>query len=134
MSDRSSKRVLIAEDAALIGLMLEDELQSHGFTVVGPFASCASAMDALKVHPVDAAVIDVALLDGPCSSLALALHGMRVPFIVVSAYTRASTPPEFHAAFSWLAKPAPATEFVAELHRLFAMAAKAEPPTAPFAL
>ena len=36
--------VLVAEDSAVIGMMLADELQDAGYAVAGPFSHAAAAL------------------------------------------------------------------------------------------
>jgi hypothetical protein len=65
-----ARRILLVEDDALIGLMLEHDLLAHGFTVLGPFASCAATLAWLDGQVPDAAILDITLTDGPCVELA----------------------------------------------------------------
>jgi DNA-binding response OmpR family regulator len=102
------KTVLIAEDASLISMMIEDELEETGFAITGPFPSCAAAMDWLQGNTPDAAVLDLSLADGECRDLARELSGRGVPFIVYSGHDPADAPPEFAEA-QWITKPAPAS-------------------------
>ena len=48
MQDRLSqtrRRVLVAEDQALIAMMIPHELEEAGYEVLGPFTTCADASD-----------------------------------------------------------------------------------------
>ena len=47
----TSPLALVAEDPAIIGMMLAEELVEAGLCVSGLFASCAAAMDLLIKQP-----------------------------------------------------------------------------------
>src|SRR5829696_6946841 len=98
-------RVLVAENDALIGLNLQDELERGGYDVAGPFPTCSEALDWLTANRPDAAVLDVHLRDGACVELATELTRLRVPFAVYSGELEADTLPEFKGA-KWIEKPA----------------------------
>jgi DNA-binding response OmpR family regulator len=72
------------EDDAIVGMMIEAELGDAGYTVVGPFATCASASDWLASHTPDAAVLDHTLRDGPCTDVAMELRRRGVPIVVLT--------------------------------------------------
>jgi DNA-binding response OmpR family regulator len=77
-------RVLVAEDEALVSMLLEEVLADEGYSAMGPFRSCAEAMASLKADPPDMAVLDYELADGPCTDLALELRRRGVPFLLLS--------------------------------------------------
>ena len=62
--------VLIAEADSLVGLDLSDVLKTAGYGVLGPFATSGEALAALGQNSPTLAVIDNALRDGFCTSLA----------------------------------------------------------------
>lgn len=96
---------MIVEDQALIGMSLEASLEEAGFTVVGPFMSCAQAMQWLEHNSPDLAVLDVMIKDGTSLQIASELKGRDVPFAVYSGLPRkAECPPEMRDA-PWLEKP-----------------------------
>src|SRR5829696_2815299 len=100
-------RVLVAENDALIGLNLQEELERRGYDVAGPFPTCSEALDWLTANTPDVAVLDVHLRDGACVELATELTRLRVPFGVYSGDLEADTLPEFEGS-KWIGKPAPA--------------------------
>jgi DNA-binding response OmpR family regulator len=55
---------MIVEDQALIGISLEAFLEEAGFSVAGPFLSCADALRWLEHNTPHVAVLDVRLRDG----------------------------------------------------------------------
>jgi len=60
---------MIVEDQALIGMSLEAFLEDAGFTVAGPFPSCADALRWLEHNTPQVAVLDVSLRDGTACRL-----------------------------------------------------------------
>jgi len=98
-------QVLVAEDVGAISIALEDVLADAGFTVAGPFASCAAAMEWLKTGRPDLAVLDSILNDGVCIDLARALRSRGVPFLFLSAnHPGDGMPADLHDV-PWLEKP-----------------------------
>jgi len=99
-------RCLIAEDEAIISMMMEIDLDEAGYEIVGPFSSCAAALECLGEATPDLALIDHKLSDGTCVELARELKRRRVPFAVVSGSVdeRIRTQPAF-SDVPWLAKP-----------------------------
>jgi DNA-binding NtrC family response regulator len=108
------KRVLLAEDQAVIAMMMEQELADLGLDVVGPFSTCAAAADWLSRHTPDFAVLDVNLRDGPCTDLAVELQRRGVKFAVFSGTIKLHAPPELAAA-PWFEKPSGAVQLIALL-------------------
>ncbi len=109
MSDDYTKNcclVLLAEDNGVVGLTLQDELETLGYAVAGPFTTCAKAMDWLRTETPDLAVLDVMLSDGPCRELARELAALGIPSMVYSGTSQAQCPAEFKGA-PWVGKPAP---------------------------
>lgn len=87
-------RVLLVEDQALIAMEFEALLADQGCSVVGPFASVDTAMDAAMRAPLDGAVLDVHLVDEPSFPLAFMLRSRGVPFIFVTGLSRSVLPAE----------------------------------------
>ena len=117
--------VLVAEDQPFIALDLALAVEDAGGKVVGPAASCEEALAFLATGIVGAAVLDVNLVDGDCSSLVEVLVGLDVPFIV---HTAVVLPPALTARYSGLVvqiKPCPAPILVAQLENLLAAKATA---------
>ena len=105
-------------------------MEDAGGKVVGPAASCEEALAFLSTGAVDAAIVDVNLVDGPCSALVEALVGLGVPFIV---HTAVDLPQALAARYSGLVvqiKPCPAATLVEQLETLLAAR---QPATAPAA-
>lgn len=83
-------RILVVEDEALVGMLIEDELLEAGATVLGPAASLAEALALLEratpAESCDAAVLDVNLRGQSVLPLADALAQRGVPFLFVTGY------------------------------------------------
>lgn len=84
VTEPSSKRVLVAENEALVSMLIEDELTDAGFVVVGPFDSCVDAAQWLKSNTPDVAILDHELRDGPCTEVAIELRRRGVPFVALT--------------------------------------------------
>ena len=97
-------RVLICEDDPILACDLEQQLEDLGFDPIGPFATQAEALRALRGVMPAAAVIDVELADGACTRLAGVLRDNGVLTVVVTGLRVSSPPPEFADA-TWLLKP-----------------------------
>jgi DNA-binding response OmpR family regulator len=111
---------LVAEDQALIGMLIQDELEEAGFAVAGPFRSCADALAALRHETPAFALIDYMLSDGPCRDLARELRRRAIPFAVLSGYDHGT--PDGEAEWEgvpWLIKPV-ASEMLRRLMLSFA--------------
>jgi DNA-binding response OmpR family regulator len=49
--------LLVVEDEALIAVALQDDLEDRGYSVAGPFNTCAAALEWLTSGRPDVAVI-----------------------------------------------------------------------------
>jgi DNA-binding response OmpR family regulator len=116
-SQQTSCLVLVAEDDALIGMNLEEELEGVAYEIAGPFSTCAEAIHWLKTATPDVAVLDIHLRDGTCVELARELTARGVPFAVFSGEDQAHTLPEFKSA-AWISKPALRAELLDAVARL----------------
>ena len=89
----SRKSFLVAEDEAMIAMLLEDILDAAGHDVAAVVDSNADAMVALDRGGVDAAILDINLSDGESWPLAAHLQQRGIPFLIASGDS-AVTPPE----------------------------------------
>ena len=105
--------MLIVEDEALIAFGLEDALEDEGFSVAGPFATCAEALTSVQHALPDVAVLDALLRDGPCLELARELRGREVPFLIYSGRDAFAQQPSELDGVLWIEKPAPVERVVA---------------------
>jgi DNA-binding response OmpR family regulator len=103
---------LIVEDQALIAMSIETYLEDIGYEAAGPFRSGFGALEWLKTHTPQAAILDYGLVDGACTGLAHELLRQRIPFMVYSGYPRRDdAPPEFNNV-PWIEKPCRAEDII----------------------
>jgi two-component SAPR family response regulator len=88
-------RVLLVEDEALVGIMIQEYLTESGFQVVGPVCSVSDALEAVKDGQFDAAILDINLGDGMVYQVADILAGRQVPFVFVTGYDADSVDSRF---------------------------------------
>jgi len=74
--------VLIVEDDPMVALGLAFAAEDAGAIVIGPAASAHEALSLLTKSIIDAAILDVHLVDGVVTPVALALLDCATPFIV----------------------------------------------------
>lgn len=82
----TGKRVLIAEDEPLVGLDLEDAVLDAGAAPLGPFPTVAAALAAIRQAKIDAAILDVRLVDGESFPIADELTRANVPVVFHSGH------------------------------------------------
>ncbi len=95
LSNVDKLRVLIIEDEALVGIMLQDYLREFGFDIVGPVCSVAEALAMARTDRFDAAILDINLGDGPVYQVAEILSERGVPFAFVTGYDADSVDSRF---------------------------------------
>ena len=111
----SGAPVLVAEDQTYIALDLSLAIEDAGGTVVGPASSAAEALELLATSNVEAAILDVDLLDGDCSAVVEALASRGIPIII---QTGVDLPPALAARYPDLIvqkKPCMASRLIAQL-------------------
>ena len=105
--------VLVAEDEFIIGIDLCDTVKEAGFAVEGPYDTVGSAMDSVKQHRPDLAILDVRLEDSDVYPLAEALMKENVPVIFHSGEV---SPEEVRQRFPQAiacSKPCPPSDMIA---------------------
>ncbi|MDN5864250.1 MAG: response regulator [Gammaproteobacteria bacterium] len=86
MKNPEARRILVVEDETMIAMLLEDMLAALDCTVVGPFATVATALEALQREPPRAALLDINLGGHEVYPVAEALAGRNIPFAFVTGY------------------------------------------------
>lgn len=94
---------LIAEDEAMIAMLLEDFLDLLGHKVAHMVASVPDGLAAVENGGFDAAILDVNLARDKCWPIADALHAAGIPYIFATG--GGDTIPALHANAPALAKP-----------------------------
>lgn len=97
-------QVLVLEDEPLIAMLLSDWLGQLGCGTVGPVRSVETALEVIELRPIDAALLDVAIGDEYCFSVAAELRRRGIPFAFASGTSCDHLGSEFCDA-PFLAKP-----------------------------
>jgi DNA-binding NtrC family response regulator len=99
-------RILVADDDALLGMLIGDWLNEAGCDIVGPAESVASALDLVEIEGdrLDGALIDLQLVDGDSYPLADALARRGVPYAFVTGHGVSGLAPAYRHALT-LSKP-----------------------------
>jgi DNA-binding response OmpR family regulator len=85
MTDTPALRILIAEDEAMISLILEDYIGLLGHSITGPCATLEECHRTLgEDGAIDIAILDCNLLDGPIWPFARHLGEKGIPFLFTS--------------------------------------------------
>jgi DNA-binding response OmpR family regulator len=111
-----SKRVLVVEDDAMLGLDIAQQLAEAGLEVIGPATSVTKAFRLMGQTGCDVAVLDVNLGNETAEPVALELRARGMPFLVLSGYSSDQHPPGFHGA-PMLSKPAHPKDLIALLRK-----------------
>lgn len=115
---RSGARILIVEDEFLIALHIQEVMEGLGYTVVGPVARLAEALEVVAGGGIDGAVLDVNLSGTYVFPLAERLAVLGIPFILTTGY-EAFTVPEELRSHPRLQKPVRETELVRLVQQTF---------------
>ncbi len=126
-SQGGGKRILVAEDEALISVILSGDLRDEGYVIAGPFSRGDEALAWLAGDTPDLAIVDYVLRDGPCTALTRALSERGVPFVIFSGYARGPEAADEFPDTPWFEKPASLDDLLAALADL---AARSAPATA----
>ena len=76
-----SIRVLVVDDEALIALDVAQQLTDAGYEIIGPATTVTGALELLKKHGCDAAVLDARLGDETSEVIAQELQVIGKPFV-----------------------------------------------------
>lgn len=88
MGDPSGRRILVVEDEALIGLLLQSVLGELGWVVVGVARNITEALAFIEIERpgFDAATLDLNLGGEISIKVAAALEARGIPFIITTGY------------------------------------------------
>ena len=95
LNNNGQTRVLLVEDEALVGIMIQECLSEFGCQITGPVCSASDALAAAKDGHFDAAILDINLGDGLVYQVAEVLSQRGVPFIFVTGYDSHSVDSRF---------------------------------------
>ena len=88
-------RILVVEDSLLLADFVCDLLRDSGTEPVGPVATVAGALRIVRDHDLDAAFLDVKVLDGTTFAVCRALQARNVPFAFLSGTKQEVLPIQF---------------------------------------
>lgn len=114
------KSILIVEDEPLIGLMLEDFLDSLGYAVAGMADGLITACRYARMGGFDAAILDVNLSGEMVWPAADILREKAIPFVFVTGGSMEDVPERF-AGRPRLEKPFTMATVEQALEQLFAI-------------
>lgn len=100
-----SIRILVVEDQPLIALDLEDLLVSRGYTVLGPKASVAEALECLTRTSPHAALLDIDLQGETSFEVGRELKRRGVPFVFATGTADLDALPQDLAGAPVILKP-----------------------------
>jgi DNA-binding response OmpR family regulator len=119
--------ILVAEDCGLLAETICDLLMDNGMQPVGPAGSVAGALDLLARTPVDGALVDFGLDEGPSLALCDVMLEQGLPFIVMTGAVE-RLPPAFNVPV--IGKPFDTAMLVAQLKALTSGRLRAPPAKA----
>jgi DNA-binding response OmpR family regulator len=76
----------VEDETTIVAMMIEDALLDEGYSVVGPFARVAAALQAAELEALDAALLDVNLAGEMVFPVAEMLARRGVPFLLMTGY------------------------------------------------
>jgi two-component sensor histidine kinase len=85
-SGNGNRTILLVEDESLVALMVEDLIESQGFSVAGPYAGLDEAMQALDGANLAGAILDINLAGVSVFPLADILVYRQIPFLFMTGY------------------------------------------------
>ena len=97
--------ILIVEDAFLVGMQLKEDLESLGYSVVGPANSVQKAISLIERHSINGAVLDVNLGHENSTPIATRLDELRIPFLFITGYETVSVDDKMFSDKTLLRKP-----------------------------
>jgi len=95
MAQSAVPRVLIVEDQLSVGMHLAAILEDCGCLPVGPVCTVTTALPLAIGEELDAALLDIYLIDQKVEPIAGVLQRRGIPFGFVTAYSREHLPPSF---------------------------------------
>lgn len=126
--DLQGERILIVEDEPLVAAVLAEEIEAASGQPVGPATSVAEALRIIEAEDVDAAVLDIKLVDGEVTPVALELIRRKVPFVILTGVRTPREITERRPAVPIFRKPIPASSPIRSLAEQIRRAGKPRKP------
>jgi CheY-like chemotaxis protein len=89
------RRILIVEDELLVALDTKALVWRFGGVVVGPFPRVPAALEAVRVHELDGAILDINVAGTQSFVVADALAARNIPIVFCTGYGRDIVPLRF---------------------------------------
>ena len=105
LSSLAGLKVFVVEDDVLIGMIVTDELQEAGATVIGPFIHVDDALKGVAEHDFDVALLDVNLHGIPVWPIANLIKEKGIPVVFSTGYSDRMVRPEPLAEIPIISKP-----------------------------
>ena len=119
-----SRRVVIAEDEAIIRLDLKEILQAEGYDVVGETGRGDEAVELVRQHVPDLVILDVKMpgIDGLSAARAVRDLGQKVAVLVLTAFSQRNLIDEARDAgvAAYLVKPFQRSQLVPAIDQAMA--------------
>ena len=103
--DIRGRRILIAEDEAMIALDLESVLQDLGCEVIGPVANVEDIVPQCEAHHLDGALLDINLRGKQVFAVLPQLIEQGLPVIITSGYDDVTLIPQDFRGLPRISKP-----------------------------
>jgi DNA-binding NtrC family response regulator len=103
--DIRGRRILIAEDEAMIALDLESVLQDLGCEIIGPVANVEDIVQHCEAHHPDGALLDINLRGKQVFAVLPQLIQQGLPVIITSGYDDVTLIPQDFRALPRISKP-----------------------------
>ena len=117
-------RILVVEDEALVALQLQNDLEQHGYHVVGPARSLKHGLLLAAQERLDAAFVDISLGRDTSAAIADQLLARDIPFVFATGYSETAMLPEHLREIPKLSKPYGTKEICDALGRLIPQKSK----------
>lgn len=88
MSDSSVRRVVVAEDEALIRMDVVETLRENGFDVVAEAADGLEAIELVKSHLPDLVVMDIKMPNMDGITAAKTISDLKIPVVLLTAFAQ----------------------------------------------
>jgi CheY-like chemotaxis protein len=97
-ADKKLRRILIVDDEPAIAFEIQGALEDAGLGVAAVASSLEEALEFVRTHEIDQAVLDVNLRGSNSAPIATELNARGIPFVVMSAYPADQQPDVLRAA------------------------------------
>ena len=121
----TGRRILLAEDEALIGFHLKRILEDFGCEAVGPMGSLDEVLESALHEKFDGALLDVNLRSRQIFEILPTLQKLGMPIILASGYDDSTLFPPAYRAMPRISKPFSEKELLSICEKTFAGSSRA---------